>query len=294
MIRNYLKTAFRSLSREKGSTIINIAGLTLGITSSLVLFLIVKHAASFDQYHTKADRIYRVVTKSKGNTGNHFSSGIPAVLPEAFKNDFTEAEEVVFTSYRSGDLIVIPQVSGELKKYEEESGVVYTEPSFFKVFDRKILIGSADKGLDEPNEAIISKKSALKYFGKEDAVGGILQRNKIDYKVTAIMEDYPVNTDLPFDVMLSYVTIKKEQDKNGWGSTWSDEHCYFLLKENESISKIEAAMPAFVKKHLGEGDANRNERTFLTQPLNEIHTDERFAKHRLGHFPSTRRESILR
>lgn len=274
MFKNYLKTAFRNLWRQKGSTIINISGLTLGITSSLVLFLIITHYASFDNFHSKRDRVYRVTHQSKGNNGVGYSAGVPAVLPEAFRNDFPEAEEVVFTSYRSGTMVSIPQANGEMKKYNEDNGVVFTQPSFFKIFDRKILIGDAGKGLDDPNEAIISKKSAVRYFGKEDVIGEVIVYDKAEYKITAVMEDYPSNTDFPFSLMLSYVTIKKELDEHGWNSIWSDEQCYFLLKENEPISSIEARFPAFVKKYMG--DDNDDELKYTAQPLKDLHFDDRY------------------
>src|SRR5687767_14035535 len=136
MFKNYLKTAFRNILREKGSTFINIAGLTLGITCSLVLFLMVKHLASFDNYHTNRDRIFRVVTESDGSNGKFYTAGVPCVLPDAFRQDFPEAEEVTFTSYRSGALVSISQDDGVPKKYEEKKGVVFAQPNFFKIFDR--------------------------------------------------------------------------------------------------------------------------------------------------------------
>ena len=87
MLKNYIKTAMRNLWREKGSTILNLSGLGLGITSSLVLFLLVRHMSSYDTYQTRRDRIYRVVTESDGNNGKNYTSGVPTVLPEAFRND---------------------------------------------------------------------------------------------------------------------------------------------------------------------------------------------------------------
>jgi putative ABC transport system permease protein len=277
MIKNYLKTALRNLWRQKSSALINIVGLTLGIASSLILFLLVRHYASFDGYHTKLDRIYRVVNQSRGNNGNNYTAGSPAVLPEAFRNDFPEAEEVVFTSYRSGSMVTIPQADQPAKKYDENTGVVFTQPSFFKVFDRKILIGTAEKGLDEPNEAIISKKWALKYFNKEDVVGEIVKFDNNEYKISAVMEDFPSNTDFPFDLMLSYITIKKQSEEKGWNSIWSDEQCYFLLKADAKISDIEARLPSFTKKYLGE--ENRNESVFMAQSLSQLHFDDRFSNY---------------
>jgi len=274
MIKNYLKTAFRNLKREKGSALINIAGLTIGIACSLVLFLMIQHFTSYDVHESKRDRIYRIVTESDGNRGKNHTPGVPTVFTDAFRNDFPEAEEVLFLSYRSGSLISIPQPNGEAKKYSEESGVVFTEPNYFKVFDRPILLGDAAKGLDEPNEAILSKEWALKYFGKEDAVGEVLRYDKREYKITAVMENLPKATDFPFNLLLSYSTIKKEHEVHGWGSVWSDEQCYFLLKEGERISKVESRLPAFLEKYVGK--ENTNHKVYSAQAMKDFHYDDRY------------------
>lgn len=274
MLKNYFVTAFRTMMRQKGVAMINIAGLTLGITCSLILFLMVKHILSFDTFHSKKDRIYRVVSQSEGNKGKRHSAGIPTPLPDAFRAEFPEAEEVVFTTYRSETMVSIPQPSPlEPKKYMEESGIVFTEPSFFKIFDRAMLIGKSEEGLDEPNEAIISKRWALKYFGKIDARNEIIKYDTIEYKVAAVMDDFASNTDFPFDLMLSYITIKAENEKSGWNSVWSDEQCYFLLREGSDISSISNRLPAFGKKFLGD---NVNKTEYLAQSLSDIHFDDRF------------------
>lgn len=275
MLKNYLIIAWRSLLREKSTTLINISGLVFGISSSLLLFLMVKHFMSFDRFHPNFDRIYRVVTESNGNSGKSYSSGIPAPLPDAFRLDFPEAEEVTFTSYRSGTMItVFPPGTDEPKKFNEKSGVVFAEPNFFKIFHRPLLMGNADKSLDEPREAVISKRLALKYFDRINVIGELVKHDTVEYKISAVMEDYLPNTDFPFDLMLSYSTIKNANDQKGWGSTWSDEHCYFLLKENEDISSVESRMKAFSDKHLGQD--NYDERRFLIQPLRELHFDNLF------------------
>jgi predicted permease len=276
MFRNYLKTAMRNLWREKGSTILNLSGLTLGIAASLILFLLVRYHHSFDSYHEKRDRIYRVVTKSKGNSGDDYTSGVPSVLPDAFRLDFPEAEEVSFTSYRSGGLVTIPQGNGEPKKYEENRGISFVQPNFFKIFDLKIISGNIDKALDDPNEAVLARSWAEKYFGKQDALGEVLKFDNHEYKVTAIIEDPPANTDIPLSLMLSYATVKKELEDHGWNSIWSDEHCYVLLREGAHGEEIDARMPDFVKKHVTD---TRDQRLFLLQPLSEIHFDDRYGNY---------------
>ncbi|HRF34532.1 MAG TPA: ABC transporter permease [Cyclobacteriaceae bacterium] len=279
MYKNYFKTALRNLLRQRGTTMLNIGGLTLGLATSLILFLLVRYHKSFDTYHSNYARIYRASVQSDGNDGKNYTPGVYPVFPEVFSADFPEAEEVTFISYRAGSFIVIPQAGNEPKKYDEESGVAFAQPNFFKVFDRKILIGDGEKGLDEPNEVIVSRRSALKYFGKEDAIGEVLQYDDKEFRVTAIMEDYPNNTDFPFDVLASYITVKKEKDDNGWSGIWSDDNCYFTLKEGKTITGIEARMPAFVTKYLGDSARNRDNTTFVLQRLSEIHFDDRFGNY---------------
>ena len=277
MLRNYLTIAFRNLVRQKGSAILNISGLTLGITASIILFLLLQHLRSFDKFQSKYDRIYRVVSSSDGNDGKDYTSGVPSVLPPAFRLDFPEAEEVVFTQYNSDALILVPQKNGESKKFSEEAGVVFTESNFFKVFDGNILAGDASKSLDEPNEAIIAKSLAKKYFDREDVTGEVIKYGEHEYKIGAVMADPPGNTDFPFTLMLSFETIRKEVEEHGWNSIWSDEHCYFLLKEGESISTIENRMVEFSKKH--HGDRNFDNTQHAVQPLAEIHYDDRFGNY---------------
>ena len=271
MFKNYLKTTVRNLFREKTSTVINVAGLTLGITCSLILFLLIRHFSGYDNYHANRDRIYRVVHESDGNQGRNYTPGVPAVLTDAFRIDFPEAQEVVFTSYRAGSMVTIPQLSGEPKKYAEESGVVFTQSNFFRVFDRAILMGDHFNGLDKPNEAIISERWALKYFGKKEVLGEVVQFDNQEYKITAVMDDFPSNTDFPFDLMLSYITIKQSSEENGWHSIWSDEQCYFLLKPGESIENVKGRMASFTDKYLGK--ENTDHALFTIQPLSEIHFD---------------------
>lgn len=275
MFRNIVKMSLRSLVKQKGSTAINLAGLALGITGSVVLYLFIDNANSFDRYHSKSHRIYRVVSQSMGNHGLQFTQAIPKALPAAVKNEFTGVEEVAFTSYHRGSLIGVVR-SGQLKKYEEPKGLAFSEPSFFRIFDRKILIGSAEKGLDDPNEAIISQRWALKYFGKEDAVGEFVNYEQQDYQITAVMEDFPTNTDLPFDLILSYVTVDGKAGDGGWGDYSDTDNCYVLLKDNAALTSVEKSMPDFVKKYTGN-DIDKS--TFLFQPLRDLHSDARFGNY---------------
>lgn len=277
MYKSYFKIGWRNLTRNISYTAINMIGLAMGITCCIILFLIVDHGRSYDKYHTKGDRIYRVVSVAKGNDGYKYTQGIPHALPTAFKEDFTQIDEVVFTSYRRDNLITVINES-KVTKYKEKQGVAFTEPSFFNIFDRKILRGSAEKGLDDASEALISQKWALKYFGNEDVLGEMIEYDNKPYKIMGVMEDFPSNTDLPFDLVLSYATIKPEYEKGGWGSVSDADNCYFLLKEGASISSIEQQIPALVKKHLPER-VDENVSPYIIQHLHQIHSDMRFGNY---------------
>jgi hypothetical protein len=273
MLKNYLITGFRTLMRKRGTTMINLGGLTLGISGTIILILILQYHTSFDRFQTKYDRIYRIVTSGKGNDGEWgYTAGVPTVLPPAFRLDFPQAEEVVFTQYRANSLILIPQRDGDFKKFEEERGVVVTEPNIFRVFDRVVLMGDAEKSLDEPNEAVISRSFALKYFGREDAIGELVRFEERDYRIGAVVEDPPAQSDLPFYLLLSYETIRANNESRGWRSIWSDENCYFLLREGESVTSIENQLAEFSKKH--DPETSWDQRRYVIQPLSDLHFND--------------------
>jgi putative ABC transport system permease protein len=274
MLKNYFKTALRNLLRETGISAINLSGLTLGITCGLILFLMVNFMSSFDVDQPRRDRIYRVVSKSVGNDEDFYSQGVPPALPDAFRNDFPEAEEVVFISNRGDAMITIPQTNGESKKYQEEKGIAFTEPGFFRAFGRHVVEGDPIKGLDEPNEAVIAVSWARKYFGREDVIGEEVIFDKETYKITAVVDEAPAATDFPFNVFLSYSTIEKKTEEPGWGNTWSEQQCYILVKDKQQAASIDKRLPDFSLKYLGKDDPDKT--MFFLQAMEDMHFDKRF------------------
>ncbi len=274
MLRNYIKTAFRNLMRQRSSAFFNIGGLTLAISSSIVLFLLISQVLSYDKFHTNYSRIYRVVTQAEGNDEAFYTPGVPTPLSVAFRNDFPEVEHVVFTQYDDGGLVTISQRDGVPKKFQEKKGIVFTEPTFFKTFDRALLSGDAINGLDEPNEAVVSRELAVKYFGSEDVVGEVITYQNTDYKISAVVENPPNNTDFPFTLFLSYETIRTKSEERGWNGISSNNQCYFLLKEGVHISQVENRMQAFTDRYIGE--KNFEKELFNIQPLSEMHFNDRY------------------
>lgn len=182
MLKNYWKTAIRTLWKHKSYTMINILGLSLGVSCSLVLFLLIRYWLSFDNYHTNRDRIYRIVKESTDLAAGDYMPGVPLLLPEAFSTDFHEVEAVALVGAIDGEgtLLTITDENGEAKSFQEEGHIAYVEPQFFQIFDRTFTQGDATTALDEPNKIVLSERQAEKYFGERDPIGQtiILNREK--------------------------------------------------------------------------------------------------------------------
>jgi hypothetical protein len=144
MIKNYFKTAFRSLTRNRNYAIINIAGLAVGIAVCMMIFIIIQYQTSFDNFHVKKDRIYRVLTESHADAGNiSYAKNVPFPMPAGLKAEFPQLEQVapVYASHND-ELQVIDDNGTPVKNFKEQSGVFYTEPSFFNIFNFPLLAGS--------------------------------------------------------------------------------------------------------------------------------------------------------
>ena len=271
MLKNYFKTAFRNLTRNKTYTSINIFGLATGIAVCIIIFMVIRFETSFDEFHTKKSRIYRVLSEFHDATGISTNAGIPFPLPKAMRNDFPQLEKVTAIMANRDDQIEILDESGSIvKKFKEESGVFFTEPDFFDIFDFKWLTGSPAT-LAEPNHAILTKATAERYFGDwKMAMGKMIRRNnKKDLKITGIIDNVPVNTDFQFKVIGSFKTLNVANSTD-WISVSSAMGCYILLPENVSPQKFSSLLPAFIKKYK---PAEYVKDGVLLQSLSKVHYD---------------------
>ena len=258
-------------------------GLTLGISGAILIFLVVNYNLSFDNYHSKGDRVYRVVTQSKESTGTSETSGVPVPLVEAVANYFPEVERASLVSYINSGLVTVDLGDGKPQSFPESGGVVYLDSNIYQMLDRKWITGDKSKAFKEANTVVLSERFAKKYFNSIDVVGKVVRfDNKTDLRVTGIMENYPENTQFPFDFMISIETVRAEKNdlrNNGWGSIWSDEQCYVLLHEDAKAENVNQKFPAFVDKHYpkeGNFPSNSTNRFHWLQPLSELHFDTRF------------------
>jgi len=275
MIKNYFKTAFRNLWRNKNFTVINVAGLAVGIAVCLCIFLVIQFELSFDDFHSNKDRIYRVITQQQNADGPRPTSGVPFPLPRAMHNDFPSMVSTAVYSDRDDQIIVMDETNGQpIKKIKEEQGVFFAEPSFFKIFDFPLLAGEY-ASLKDPNTALLSKTTAEKYFDDwHKAMGKTIKRNnKQLLKITGILADVPDNTDMQIKIVASFETLKDQFTGNAddWHSVSSNYSCYLLLPAGMTATTMNTQLATFIKKY----NKDETDKTSLQlQPLSDIHYNE--------------------
>ncbi|KIO78746.1 ABC transporter permease [Pedobacter lusitanus] len=273
MFRLNLKIALRNLWKNKGYTFINIAGLSIGMASCILIFIFISYQLSFDQQFGNKDRVYRVVSYWKYSDGEEFQSGVPRPLAPAMRNDFGMLEEVAAIQ-GSGGIFKTKDESGKVRlKTSEEA--FFVEPQFFKIFNYKWLQGDAEQALKEPNTVALSKEMAVKFFGDwRKAVGQSLEfRNKTTLKVTGVFADMPENTSNPVKIAIAYAGYENSKLKS-WGAVSSGSQCFILLKKGVDVKDLEATKKAFVKKYYTEKGPGKTDHFF--QPLLEVHQDDRY------------------
>ncbi|MEH6304588.1 ABC transporter permease [Olivibacter sp. CPCC 100613] len=272
MFKNYIKIAWRNIRRNKSFTIINVFGLTLGITCALLIFALVHYHFSFDNFHRGEERIYRLVTEWQDDVVDH-SAGVPGPLGKSFRDDFS-LDQYTARSINFRDMLVTLPGTPDRKKFNEENLIAYTEASYFSIFNFPISKGESAEVLADPNTAIITEKIAKKYFGDSNPLGQIIKiNNNTDFTVKAILKDLPNNTDLQSEVFLSFVNLKDRDPElardDAWNGVYSGTQCYTLLKEGISLDMAEKALRQTSEKHYPGRDAKVW--NFKLQPLKDIH-----------------------
>lgn len=267
MFRNYLKTAFRNLWKHKAFSFINIMGLTVGMTACFLIFLYVKFELSYENFNTKADRIYRIVTDIKTPSETLKAGGPAWAVAPNLKSEFPEIEAFVRISR---DNMLIRQ--GEVKI--QETSIRYADSALFQIFDYKLLSGNPATALKEPLSIVLSETAAKKYFGSEDPIGKtlLLGDKGEPARVTGLMQDIPENSQHKTDVLLSMSTRNKQQPDldEQWGSYGSS--AFILVKPGTDYKKLEAKFPAFIKKRSGKWEAeSQMYATLMLEPLPDIY-----------------------
>lgn len=270
MFRNYVKTAIRSLLRNKRYLVINISGLSAGIAVCLIIFLVINYEKSFDDFHTKKDRIYRILTKG---TNGDSTSAVPFPVPTALKSDFPQFEEVCGIFSVTDVQVLVMDINGHpSKKFKEKGNAMFAEPSFFRIFDFPLLAGDAATSLKDPNSVVLTKAIANKYFGNwQQAVGRTIRiGTNLLLKVTGVMVDVPANSDFQLCMVVPYAVAAFSKSTD-WVSIDSNHECYVLLKKNATVRAFTQPLLDFSKKYRTPDNKNIQ----VLQSLQQVHFDEK-------------------
>jgi len=264
MYRSHIKFAWRNVLKHKGSTGINVASLGVGIACFIFIFIYLKGELSYDRFHSDSDRIYRVAIDFVDGTGRRLPDATtPPALAPALKSEFPEVESSVrlFPSWGGKFLI---GANEESKFYEEE--FLRTDSTFFDVFDFKVLYGQTDHALDHPSQLVITRRMALKYFGREDVVGESLtifdSENRV-LNISAVLEDIPVNSHFKFDFL---GRITSDNVEGNWG--WYNYYTYMKLLPGTKIEHLEPRLQPFYESNI---PATEYYNIIYSQALTDIH-----------------------
>jgi predicted permease len=262
MIRNYLKVAYRNIVKHKAFSAINIAGLAIGLASSILILLWVQNELSFDRFHENADEIYRITAEA-----SEFKAAVnPAGMPVGLKEELPAVKNYVRLS---------KPVKLLLKKDNrqfEEKRAFYADSSFLDVFSFPLLKGNKQTAMNQHNAILLTEAMAAKYFGTEEALGQtLLLDNQQNLTVTGILANTPANSHLQFDFILPLSAEAKRELNAIWGNF--NFYSYLLLNSNSTQSAasrliLEKQMQVIYKKHIPESTLKV---AFQLQPLTEIH-----------------------
>jgi putative ABC transport system permease protein len=265
MIKNYFKTALRNLRKNKLYTFINVLGLTTGISSCIFLGLYIGDELSYDKFHSNADRIARVTMEySNGGTIGKFAQTGTKVGPQ-FSRSFPDIEAFVRT-FKFGRVVS----NGE--KVFDEKNILYADSSFFNIFSFSLVRGNPLTALNAPYQIVLTKKMALKYFGKEDAMGKSLKMSSSDnYTVTGIAVDPPENSQIRFDFVASFNSLDDSRTEDWWTA---NDITYLLLNNPTSFTRLQEQISAFMKSPQIRKQAGVTGNDYLTyhlEPLKKVH-----------------------
>ncbi|QSE96927.1 ABC transporter permease [Fulvivirga lutea] len=266
MNANYLKVAIRGFKNDKTNMVLSLVGLIVALTCAMVIYTIVNYQLSYDGFHEKSDRIFRInYDETKNPRSDRILPTVGPPLGPAIKEFFPEVEASVRFRYTPNQIVTYR----DNQFYEEK--IFYVDPSVLTVFSYPLAKGNPENALDKKNSIILTAPMAKKYFGNDNPIGKILDVGEIPLEVTGVFEEIPSNTHFPFDFIRPFdafeVPYGYPVTLDDWG--WISFHTYVLLKEGADYKALEAKLPEFAKTHFEEERLNAFD--YKLQPLNEIY-----------------------
>lgn len=277
MIRNYLKTALRIMMRQQAYSAINIAGLSLGIASSLLILFYVMDELSFDKFQADKERVHRVGFKGRLQGSDFMMATSPAPVAEAMSREIPEVESVL----RFGIWRTMP-VAYENKAFTEQYFLV-ADSNFFQFFSFPLVAGDPKTALQGSNKIVLSESAAKRYFGNENPIGKMILRGseKTATEITGIAKDVPANSHIQFDMILSGESWGYLTKNHDWTS--NNLYTYFKVKPNADITKVKKSLDVLSEKNMGQElekilgmsfaqfKQAGNDVGLFTQPMLDIH-----------------------
>lgn len=269
MFRNYLKVSLRNLIKFKGYSLINIIGLAIGMTCSVLILLFVQDEISFDKFHTKSELIYRLNKEVTPKTsGVEWHAITPGLMGPTMVADFPEVEK---------SLRLLPWFSDVLMTWGESSlkvsDVVIADSNFFDIFDFRLIRGDVNTALVEPQSIVLSENTAQKFFGNVDPIGQVIVGlNSLTYKITGIIEDTPANSTLKYNALISWAsTVPGVGALNfAWLNRWTTQvnYTFFQLAPGSEVSNLELKFSEFMDKYMPRQAEHYK---LYLQPFNEMY-----------------------
>jgi putative ABC transport system permease protein len=273
MIKNYFKTAWRNFKHNKLYSAINVTGLAIGLAVGILILLWVQDELSYDSFHRNASVIYKINSHIGSGTSAQVWDGAPAPL-----TIFTREIPDVVNAVRVNEIYQSFLFKYGDKKFNE-SNLAFVDSTFFSVFDFKFLEGNATKPFTNINSVVITSSEAKKYFGNTEAVGKILATGQGNFTVTGVVEDFPENSSLRYNMLLPMGWYAKEFAASGGNGDWKtmDEdlgnyyfHIYLHLKRGASPEKVAKKISQlYIDKRRDDADARNN--SFTLQSLQSLH-----------------------
>ena len=270
MLLNYLKIAYRSLLKYKGYALINLVGLSLGLTAGVLIMIYVLDELSFDKFHTNKDRLYRVntsfTTPESGNEAANETNGWP--IGKVLEKDFPEVEKVLYS--RGASFLMINQGDKRIRQ-----NIHFTSPEFFSMFSFPLLKGNAEKALTEPYSIVISEEMERKYFPQGDALNKtLIMADTLNMVVTGVMANIPASSHIQADMLISFSTYSALNTQFSYDEGWGNINVrnYILLKEGTDFNHFASKAKDIYMNRAGEMMKNWGVSAYvLFEPMPEIY-----------------------
>ena len=291
MFKSYFTIGTRTLLKNKVVTLINVAGLAIGISASLVIWLLVNYHFSFDRFQKDGDRIYRVLSNFSFSGEVYRNSGVTDPMAPAVEREVTGIEQVVPFRTWNGDVKIAVTEPGRADPhiFKKQRNIIFADARFFNLVGYEWVAGSPRSAFNKPYQTVLTESRARLYFPGSNAVQIIGREIALDDSVrctiSGIVKDIKENTDFTFQVFVAYTTLEntslKPKSWTAWDNTDGSQQLLLKLATGSSPASIEQKIAALYKKHHKPVEEDRSKTWFSLQPLADLHFNPEYGGYEL-------------